>query len=59
MNTLAEVQERTLYFIKVRQLTMAHMFQDHLLNQVQKLSTIHNELQEWLYQISVCSCMNF
>ena len=35
-------------FIKVGQLTMAHMFQDHLLNKVQKLSTMQHAQQEWL-----------
>ena len=35
-------------FIKVGQLTMAHIFQDQLLNQFQRVSTIHNALQEWL-----------
>ena len=30
VNTLAEVKEHKLSFIKVVQLTMAHMFQDHL-----------------------------
>ena len=35
-------------FIKVFQLTMEHMFQDQFLNQVHKVSTIQNELQEWL-----------
>ena len=46
--TLAEVQEQILFFINVFQLTMAHMFQDQLLNQVHKLSTIHHVRQEWL-----------
>ena len=40
--------EHKLYFIKVGQLTMAHMFQDQLTNQVQKVSTIQYALQEWL-----------
>ena len=40
VQTLAELQYRTLYFIKVIQLTMAHMFQFQLLNQVQKVSTM-------------------
>ena len=35
-------------FIKMRQLTMSHMFQYQFLNQVQKLSTMNHELQEWL-----------
>ena len=34
VQTLVEVQDHTLYFIKMDQLTMAHMFQDQLLNQV-------------------------
>ena len=38
--TLAEVQEHILYFIKVGQLTMTHMFQEQLLNQVHKVSTM-------------------
>ena len=46
--TLAEVQEHTLYFIKVGQLTMAQMFQDQLLNKVQKVSTMQHALQEWI-----------
>ena len=46
--TLEEVQDHTLYFIKVGQLTMAHMFQDKFLNQVQKVSTMQYALQEWL-----------
>ena len=32
------VQDHTLFSIKVGQLTMAHMFQDHLLNPVQKVT---------------------
>ena len=35
-------------FIKVGQLTMAKMLQEHLLNKVWKASTIHHALQEWL-----------
>ena len=35
VQTLAEVQEHTLYFINVVQLTILHMLQDQLLNQVQ------------------------
>ena len=35
-------------FIKVGKLTMAHMFQDKLINQVQKVSTMHHVLQECL-----------
>ena len=48
VQTLAEVQEHTLYFIKVSKFTMAHMFQDQLLNQFHKLSTMKYALQEWL-----------
>ena len=48
VQTLAEVQERTLYFIKVFQSTMAYMFQDQLLNQVQKVCTMQHTMQEWL-----------
>ena len=48
VQTLAEVQEHTLYFIKVGQLTMTHMFQYQLLNKAQKLSTMQHSLQEWL-----------
>ena len=46
--TLAEVQENKLTFIMVAQLTMAHMFQDQMLNQVHKVSTMQHALQEWL-----------
>ena len=42
--TLVEVQYHTLYFIKVGQLTMEYMLQDHFINQVQKLSTMHHAL---------------
>ena len=35
-----------LYYIKVVQLTMAHIFQYHMLNQVQKVSTMQHALQE-------------
>ena len=52
--TLEEVQEHISSFIKMGQLTMAHMFQDQLINQVQKVSTMKHEMQEWLYQISGC-----
>ena len=45
---MEEVQEHKLYFINVGQLTTAHMFQDQLINQIQKLSTMHHALQEWL-----------
>ena len=43
-----EVQEHTLFSIKVDQLTMVHMFQDQLDNPVQKVSTMQHELQECL-----------
>ena len=46
--TLAELQDYTLYFIKVGQLTMAKNLQDQLLNQVQKVITMQHALQEWL-----------
>ena len=39
-------------FIKLVQLTMAHMFQEQFLNQVQKVSTMQHALQEWIYHIS-------
>ena len=42
---LSEVQEHILYFIKVVQLTIAHMLQDQLLNKVKKMSTLHHLLQ--------------
>ena len=48
VQTLTEVQDQTLYFIKVRQLTMAQMFQYQLLNPVHKVSTMQHVLQEWL-----------
>ena len=47
-HTLEEVQEHTLFYIKVGQLTMLHMFQEQLLNPVHKLSTMQNALQEWI-----------
>ena len=47
-HTLAEVQEYKLYFIKMGKLTMVTMFQDQLLNHVQKGSTIQHAMQEWL-----------
>ena len=46
VQTLTEVQEHTIFFIKVGQLTMAHMLQDQLLNKVQKVSTVQHALQE-------------
>ena len=48
VQTLSEVQEHIIYFIKVVQLTMAHMFQDQLLNKLQKVITMENALQECL-----------
>ena len=45
---LVEVQEHALSFINVGQFTMAHMFQDQLLNQVQKVITMQHSLQEWI-----------
>ena len=39
VHILAELQEHILNFIKVVQLTKAHMLQDYLLNQVQKVMT--------------------
>ena len=44
-NTLAKVQEHILSFIKVVQLTMVHMFQDQLLNQVHTVNTIKHAPQ--------------
>ena len=38
--TLDEVQEHKLYFIKGEQLNMAHMFQNQLLNKWQKVITM-------------------
>ena len=32
----------------------SHMFQDQLLNQVQKVSTMQHAMQEFIYQISEC-----
>ena len=48
VHTMEEVQEHILFSTKVGQLTMAHMFQDQLLNPVQKVSTMQHALQEWL-----------
>ena len=48
IQTLAEVKEHKLYFMKVLQLNMALMLQDHFLNQVHKVSTIQYVLQEWI-----------
>ena len=45
---LAEVQDHILSFIKVSQLTMAHMFQDQFLKKLQRVSTIQSALQELL-----------
>ena len=44
--TLEEVQEHTLFSIKVGQLIMAHMFQYQLPNPVHIVSTIQHALQE-------------
>ena len=38
----------TLFSIMVGKLTMTHMFQDQLINPVQKVSTMQHALQEWL-----------
>ena len=43
-----KIQENTLFSIKVGQLTIAQMFQDHFLNTVQKVSTMQHALKEWL-----------
>ena len=43
---LEEVHDHTVSLIQLDQFTMSHMFQDQLLNQVQKLSTIQHALQE-------------
>ena len=40
VQTMEEVQEHISFSIKVDQLTMAHMFQDQLLNPDQKVSTM-------------------
>ena len=48
VQTQVEVQEHTLYFIKEIQLTISHMSQDQMLNQVHKVSTMQHALQEWL-----------
>ena len=53
VQTLAEVQDHILSLIKVGQLNMSHTFQEQLLKQVQKISTMQHALQEWLYLISV------
>ena len=41
---MEEVQEHILFSIKVVQLTIAHMFQDKLHNQVHKVSTMQHAL---------------
>ena len=46
--TLEEVQDHTLFSIKVGQLNMEHMLQDQLHNPVHKASTMQHALQEWL-----------
>ena len=48
VQTLSKLQEHILFYIKVDQLTMTHMFQGQLHNPVQKLSTIQHALKEWL-----------
>ena len=48
VQTLAEVQEHTLYFIIVGKFTITCMFQYQLLNQVQKVSKMQHALQEWI-----------
>ena len=48
VHTLADVQEYRLSFIKVVQLTMAHIFQEQLLNQVQNVIKMQYALHEWL-----------
>ena len=48
VQTLEEVQDHTLSFIKVVQLTMAQISQYQLLNQVQKVSKMKHALQEWI-----------
>ena len=48
VQTLEEVQEHIIFSIKVGQLPVAHMFQDQLLNPLQKVSTMQHALQEWL-----------
>ena len=42
---LSEVQDHKSYFVKMCQLTIAHMSQNHFLNQVQKAITIHHATQ--------------
>ena len=44
--TLEELQEHTLYFMKVYQLTISHMLQDQLINKLKKASKMKNALQE-------------
>ena len=43
--TLLEVKEHILYFIKVGQLTMAHMFHYQFLDQVHTVITMQHSLQ--------------
>ena len=40
-------------FYQGGKLTIAHIFQDQFLNQLQKVSTMQNELQEWIQHISI------
>ena len=46
------VKEHKLSFMKVGQFTMTRIFQDQLLNQVHKVSTMQYLLQKWIYHIS-------
>ena len=48
VQTLAEVQNHILYFIKVVLLTMAHMLHYQLLDQVHKVSLMQHARQEWI-----------
>ena len=43
---LEEVQDCICSFIKVVKLNMSHMFQDQMLNKVQKVITMQHSLQE-------------
>ena len=52
--TLEEVQDHALYFIKVGQLTMAHMFQYQFLNKMHKVGTMEHALQECIQHTSGC-----
>ena len=48
VQTMEEVQEHSIFSIKVGQLTIAHMFQDQFLNTVHKVSTLQHAMQEWI-----------